>query len=163
MTEVTGVIIAKYVAMITVVTKLTLTDGTGGIGITAMVETDVTGHLKKIDHCVEKRIEKGDAHHPVMRINDADLMIPEASDHAVIQEVIQGDAHQMIAIDDVDQTTEERSHVDHHRDQRMNVGVLTLGGDKMKTEGNVRRRRSGGKNSDNKLRLTGNTRVLCHI
>lgn len=137
MTEVTGVIIAEYVAMITVVTEMTMTDvtETGTVTI-AMVETIVTVGGVAADHLVEMMTEKR---------NDLHQMMTADKDRQVILGVTQEDVPQMI--EDVDQmsqgdvllmteivilTDQDSGHL---LDRRMNKDVQRLGGD--------RRRRGG--------------------
>lgn len=142
MTEVTGVIIAEYVAMITVVTEMTMTDvtETGTVTI-AMVETIVTVGGVVTDHRVEMMTEKRNDLHQMMTADEDRQAILEVIQEGVPQTI--GDVDQMnqgdvLLMTEIMILTDQDSG--HHLDRRMNKGVQKLGGDRRRRGGVGKRR-----------------------
>lgn len=160
MTEVTGVIIAEYVAMITVVTKMTMTvtdvtetgiTGMVGVAIHVIVVTEETGLLEGMT-----MIEKGNVHHLVM-IDVVDLMILEG-----ILEILEGDLQMTVGVLMTEIETVSADQ-DHHLDQKMSVDVQRLEGDRMRREEGVRKRKLEERSSDSKQRPTGISQMISWV
>lgn len=160
MTEVTGVIIAEYVAMITVVTKMTMTvtdvtetgiTGMVGVVIHVIVVTEETGLLEEMT-----MIEKGNVRHLVM-IDVVDLMILEG-----IPEILGGDLQTTAGVLKIEIETVSADQ-DHHQDQKMSVDVQRLEGDRMRREEGVRKRKLEERSSDSKQRPTGISQMISWV